>query len=288
MVQNEDYTVTIDGDDKLQDIGAVPLARVRKRESCDSLASAEQSLIASVNSSVGWLGITVPPFCALFSRLFQHCAPDATVSTLRNQASRLNQPKDTGSLTSFKRPNEQLGHERSVVVICNAGRTSKAGKLCHIAGLLIDKLAVDSIFHTISWSSYKARRPVKSTAAAEIIAAGEGVEHGKVIADAYRLLLNVSIYLVVVVDSKNLFTALTTKRQFVGQSIRGDIGATRYEFEGRTVAKVIWVPGKLNPADIRTKFDNPITSAVSQLLINGFIPFSQDKPESCSSDRSYG
>lgn len=64
------------------------------------------------------------------------------------------------------------------------------------------------------------------------------------------MLLQVTIDLLIVVDPKDLYTTLTTKRQSIDCSIRGDIEVIRYEFEMRNVAKVVWIPGEANPAEI--------------------------------------
>lgn len=70
-----------------------------------------------------------------------------------------------------------------------------------------------------------------SIGAAEALAAGEGVDGGKSIADHHKALLNVNVDLFIVVHSRALCTALSTKRLSANQSIRGDIGVIRHEFQ---------------------------------------------------------
>lgn len=67
-----------------------------------------------------------------------------------------------------------------------------------------------SVFHVISWSSHKARSPVKSTGAAEVVVAGEAINIGKSLVKSYRVLFNRPIDLVIIVDSKDFYTTLTT------------------------------------------------------------------------------
>lgn len=288
IVQHDDMTITIDGDDKLNGIYTAPITRTRRRDTTDMLNPAEKRVFASINSSVGWLGITASPFCATFSSLFQQEAPSAAISTLCNQGARLSKLQKLGTATHYPRPGDNLTHAVSIVVFCDAGRTSDAGQLCHIGGLLLDDLRAGSIFHAISWASHKAHRPVRSTGAAEIMAAGEGVDIGKILTQVYKTLLHAAINLIVVVDSKDLYTTLTTQRQSIDRSIRGDVGVIRFEFEVKNITEVMWIPGKLNPADVGTKFDSPLIPAVSQLLSTGLLPFSVDEAESCASDRSLG
>lgn len=288
VTQHDDFTVTIDGDDKLNAIGTAPITRVRRRDVTDTLTPAEIKMFASINSSVGWLGIAASPFCATFSSLFQQTAPIATIASLSNQSSRLRKLQRIGTSVHYCRPNDSFDHVVSVVVFCDAGRSAEAGQLCHIGGLLIDDLAYGSIMHIVSWSSLKAHRPVRSTAAAETIAADEGIDIGKSLASVYSLLLRMPTALIIVVDSKDLFTTLTTQRQSVDRSIRGDIGVIRFEFETRNVSRIIWIPGKTNPADIGTKFDSPLTDAVAQLLATGKFPLHLENLETCASNRSLG
>ena len=58
ITQHDDFTSTIDGDQKLQAIEPYPLSRVRCRQ-CDEVMNAiERSSFMSINASIGWLGIT--------------------------------------------------------------------------------------------------------------------------------------------------------------------------------------------------------------------------------------
>lgn len=237
MVQHDDYTVSIDGVGKLYGIGTPSITRVRRRDVAASLSPAENELFASIKSSLGWLGITASLFCALFSSMFQQSAPNATLATLCNQSAHLCGLQQIGTYKLYCRPDESLDHSVSIIVFCDAGRSGDNGQICHIAGLLIDDLALRSIFHVISWSSHKAHRPVRSLGAAETIAAGEGIDIGKTLAQVYQKLLHMEIDLVCAVDSKDLFTAHTTQRHSIDPSICGEISVVRFEFEDPNITK---------------------------------------------------
>lgn len=51
-----------------------------------------------------------------------------------------------GTMTNYLHPEDNLPHSFSIVNSCDADRLSDAGQLCQIGGLLIDDLAIDSIF----------------------------------------------------------------------------------------------------------------------------------------------
>lgn len=78
---------------------------------------------------------------------------------------------------------------------------------------------------------------MRSNGTAETIAAGVGMDIGKTLALIYRTLLNMEIDLVCVVDSRDLFTAFTTHRQFIDRSISGDINVIHFAFKVRNIAK---------------------------------------------------
>lgn len=288
ITQHDGYTTIIDGDDKLNRMGTAPVTRVRRSDVHDTLSPTERKMFASINSSVDWLCITASPLCFLISSIFQQNSPTATIATLCNQSAQLKQLQIIETHTYYCRPGDTLAQNISIIVFCDAIRSGDAGQLSHIGVLLIDEFACGSIFRIISCSSRKARFPVKSTGAAETIAAGEDIEIGKTNARVYFLLLPMKIDLIIVVDSKDLYTTLTTKRQSIGRSIRGDIGVIGFELEVRNVSKIIWIPGKLDPADARTKFDSPLTSVVAEMLSSGKILFTPSQSESCLSNRWLG
>ena len=91
-----------------------------------------------------------------------------------------------------------------------------------LTALLFGDLSNGSIFHTISWLSHKSKRPVKSVPAAEILASAEAIDEGKSIAHAYSELLGVEVKVHLCVDSKDLFTSLSSQRNYIDRSIRGD------------------------------------------------------------------
>lgn len=176
----------------------------------------------------------------------------------------------------------------SVVVFSDAGRTCDDGQLCFIAGILFGTLSEGSIFHTVSWSSRKSKKPVKSVGAAEILAAGESIDEGKVIAHTYSLLLGFKVKLPIALDSKDLFQTLPTQRNSIDKSIRADVNVIHHEFETQNVHEIMWIPGKQNLADPGTKSDSPLTLSLPLMLFNGTLPFSFPNMESCTSDRPLG
>lgn len=163
------------------------------------------------------------PFLRAVLQLISTRGSIPTVATLCIQFSRLNKLQKIGTYTYQSCPNDSIAHSLSMVLFCSSGRSGNARQIFLIGGLLIDDLHVGSIFHVISWYSNKAHRPVRSICTAETIAAGEGINVGKTIPQIYSLLLCLQVDLVIVADSKDLYTTLTTRRKSVDRSIRGDM-----------------------------------------------------------------
>lgn len=86
--------------------------------------------------------------------------------------------------------------------------------------------------------SHKSKRPVESVAAAEIFAASERIDEEKTIAKAYSELLDMDIKLRLFVDSKDLFTSLSTQRSSIDKWIRGDVSCVRHEFQTGAVDRI--------------------------------------------------
>ncbi|PXF44742.1 hypothetical protein BWQ96_05501 [Gracilariopsis chorda] len=137
--------------------------------------------------------------------------------------------------------------------------------------MLFGDLSLGSVIHTISWSSHKSRRPVKSIGSAEILAAGEAIDEGKLLAKAYSKLLGFEIGLWIVVDSKDLYGTLSTCRNASDKLIRGEVSVTRLDFETKKIERMVWVPGKCNYGDPLTKTDSPMADALQNLLYSGRI-----------------
>ena len=88
--------------------------------------------------------------------------------------------------------------------------------------------------------------------------------------------------LIVVLDSKDLYTSLSTQRKSIDRSVRADVNYIRYQFEISNANRICWIPGRLNLADPGTKPDSPLIQALQLLLFSGILPFGFPQMESTS------
>lgn len=81
-------------------------------------------------------------------------------------------------------PSTDLGsrHKITILALCDVGLSAEKSHLHYLAGLPLEKLGEHSLFYTLSWSSQKIRRPVRSISATEIIAAGKEIVEEKMLA----------------------------------------------------------------------------------------------------------
>lgn len=79
LQQIDDYSTSVDGDDKLAGIAAMPISKLRRREIYSALSLVKAKPFSSLNSTVVWVGITASPLCAVFASIHQQVAPLASI-----------------------------------------------------------------------------------------------------------------------------------------------------------------------------------------------------------------
>lgn len=289
LEQADDFTIRTDANDKLKNVDEYQLSRPRRKEFNDKLNEIEKSAFASANSSLGWIGIAVSPLCSLYASYLQQKAPDLLVCHLIEQVNILRKLKRIGTCMSYPRPTDNSQYVLTVLAFADASKSSENGQLGVLVGLLLGEMKMGSIFHPISWNSHKSKRPVKSVPAAEILATSEAIDESKMIAHAYMELLNLNVPVHVCVDSKDLFTSLSTQRNSIDRSIRSDVACIRHEFQVGNVDEISWIPGKLNLADVLTKPDSPLTDMLQLTLFTGRLQVDySEESETKSTENNYG
>lgn len=142
------------------------------------------------------------------------------------------------------------------------------------------------MFHTLSWLSHESEFLVKSIGAAEILAAFEGIDKGKVLREEATLLLGISAELIVVIYSKELFTSYSTQRNSNDWSVRGIVNTISVEYEIGDVDEEVWVSQSFNHDDTGTKPDSLLPQPLQLIMAIGTIPFDLTRTESRRRDGS--
>lgn len=81
--------------------------------------------------------------------------------------------------------------------------------------------------------------PVRSICEADIFAAGEAIDEGKMLAKSLFTVFSTPVPLLITIDSKDLLTSLNTQKKSVDKSNRSDVNVIRFEFEIRAVDRFL-------------------------------------------------
>ena len=192
VIQDSDMAISIHGDCKLSAVETFPIDRHRLKQISEPLKWIELRSFHSTNSSIGWLGTNASLFCAFYSSwLLQKC-PKPAVEDLISQINSLKLLRKLGTKTHYKKPGKGC-YKISVLVFADASKKDDHVQLCYLSGLLFDDLQTGSVFHALSWCSRKSRRPVKSIASAETLAACKAIGEGEMLVKAISELLDLQI-----------------------------------------------------------------------------------------------
>lgn len=97
-------------------------------------------------------------------------------------------------------------------------------------------------------------------------------------------MLSITVPLHLVVNSKDLYTSLFTKRNSDGKSVRAYVNCILFEFELRQIARIIWIPKNLNLGDHGTKSDSLLALPLQLKMADGRLAHDFDVSESCNAD----
>lgn len=272
ITQNDDFSIETNANDKLESVKEQILSTRRRKQYEQDVTPVERKQFMSLNSIIGWIGSAISPISSYYASYMQQKAHEIKVSHLVEQNNIIRKLKRFRTSLYYQRPPTNTQVELSVLVFSDASKVDENGQLGMSCGLLVREMNEGSVFHPISWLSHKSRRPVKSLPAAEILAASEAIDEAKAVAGVYSELFDMEIKIRLCADSKDLFTCLSTQKMSVDRSIRGDVGAIRFEFQTGIVNKIPWITGKLNILDVLTKKDSALSDTLMLTLSSGYLP----------------
>lgn len=152
----------------------------------------------------------------------QIAAPYARVKDLIHKTSGIKMLKSLGTKLLEPRIFDPIHQNISILVFSYPARSVYNREICYISGVLVDEIYIGSLFHILSWSSHKAKRPVRSIRVAEVLGSGKAIYERKKVAQTASLVFEMDIPLYAALDSKDLFTSLSTQRNRIFKSIRAD------------------------------------------------------------------
>ena len=143
----------------------------------------------------------------------------------------------------------------SVVSFCDASFANlpNAGSQGGFVSLLIDK---NGVYCPLTWQSRKMKRVVKSTLAAECLAAVAAAEMtiylARLIEDIFKLPKN-SVITYVFCDNKNLVNAVHSSTNLEDRRLVIDVSVLRDFLQQKELTKFVWVATEMQLANTFTK-----------------------------------
>lgn len=118
--QEDEFSVSLHGDMKLESYEAYTISRIRRKQSNDDLNAFELKWYKYLNSALWWLGIVSSTFFVLASTYMQQKGPQPTVHDLVSQSKILQNLKTLGSIVRFKHPSDKAVLKVSLVAFSDA------------------------------------------------------------------------------------------------------------------------------------------------------------------------
>lgn len=97
-------------------------------------------------------------------------------------------------------------------------------------------------------------------------AESEAIEKGKMLKTAISDILGMPGQTAILIDSKDLYSSFSTRRNSISRSIRAEVNVISFEFEVKNVDVMCWIPRSLSLADPGTKTESPLTQWVQLLM----------------------
>lgn len=105
--QDEDGKISVDADEKLNSLRATTIDRCRRKQYEETANDVELYGFRSIAGSLGWIGVTASPFCALAASTMQQKGPGLSLKNIIDQGKRLKMLQNLGTSSSSKRPEDK-------------------------------------------------------------------------------------------------------------------------------------------------------------------------------------
>lgn len=144
--QDSIMEITIDANYKLNTLEPFPITLGRRKCVDDRLNPSKQKSFISLNSSLGWLGISSSPLCANYISHIHQVFPSATKEDLIFQINSLRTLKLHGTTVHFTQPPRNVPLQVSIVVFSDSSRKLHDGQTSIYTDLLLESCAKNNHF----------------------------------------------------------------------------------------------------------------------------------------------
>lgn len=146
-MQADDFSRTVDVEDKFEQLEAYLISCTRHRIFSDELHAHKRTARTSVNTSMSSFGSTVSPLCAFYSTHPQQMLPSCKIQAIILRSMCSNYSKKNGTVSHYFRPNRDA--TVSIIAFSDARHTQKGSQLCFIIGLVNGNISKNIVLHLL-------------------------------------------------------------------------------------------------------------------------------------------
>lgn len=158
----------------------------------------------------------------------------------------------------------------------NIIKSNSYGHSGFLSGLVFENDSAEceeeSVYHVYDWYSSKQKRVVYSSFGAEILASADADNRLYGLKIGLASLTNHDIVSELLVDSKSLFTCVTTLSDQREYRLRRTVARIRESFDSEELNHLRWISGNSNLADAATKWNPQVWALLQSVLNTGVLP----------------
>lgn len=222
---------------------------------------------------LGFLGQGVLPMATFVSSVFLQRQPRLTVFELDLGNRMIKSLHSLDPVVRFPAVEEEILSTR-LLAFSDASFNTMGGELYgqggYIAGLLVRTHARDAFYFLDQYSS-RLKRVVYSSFGAEILACAEADDRLFALRSSFQELLSRTFESELLVDSKGLYSCISTLSNNKEYRLRRTVARIRESFDSGDLDILRWIRGVLNLADGQTKFNLASWELLHRTLSTGLL-----------------
>lgn len=267
--------ITLSMEEYLQErVSLMPLTRERRKQQSSRATDEEAAAYRSLAGTLNFLGTGALPEASFISSVFLQRQSRLLVHDIMMGNRLVSELKKMEAVVKYAVPGDDV---RKITVLgfsdasFNVISGSSYGQSGYVAGLLFESGSI-SIFHVYDWYSAKQKRVVYSSFGAEILACADADNRLFALKMGLQTLLEEDFESELLVDSKGLFTCITTLSDQREYRLRRTVSRIRESFDSEELNRMRWISGVLNLADAPTKWNPASWTLLQQVLNSGTLP----------------
>ena len=253
-----------------KDIDKIVLGKTRSKDVESNASTLERNHYRSITGSLLWCETQSVPHLLYLTSSMARKTPCLQVKHLKkaNSSVKYGRTLDS-SIRIFKTDYNRM----KLLTFTDASHGTDGGVFSQEGSITFKYEEKSGFLVPILWSSRKIKRVVKSTLAAETIAAVNGYDDAVytqyLLKEFYQRKVSLNLYL----DSKSLFDLLSSTHlvETTEKRLKIDISIIRQAYENGELSSVTWIPRQIQLADSLTKDNREAAELLQKTLNEGHL-----------------